>query len=897
MRKFIALIAISIALVTAPITASASSFKSYYSYMSAWQPAQQVSFASRMIEVYQRSNKMYANFIDRFSKYSAHAWYQNMQKRHAFQVNEIARYTGVINAVTQEITLVDTIVTDIPGSVVQRKPKVESSRTTSVVEERTEATVSEYAVTTIVYNTPVRTINYVSTRTVSVYSDGTRGTSSKTKVTSVDNVVESSTKVERELIREYAIVVEDDTSSTFAKMEILTEEQYLARDDVSLYGTQTYRDAVTKMNSRINSEYAKEVLSLNYGKSLEQIGAPAAWARGFTGDGSTIAILDTGIDMDHSEFAGRIKDAKCFTGMCTDERLIASGTNETIQDNNRYSHGTHVAGIAAAAFDGVGTTGVAPDAELLIAKTAYDSGFYDFSQTDEAIAWAVENGADVINISANYNVDRTYKNSLQEIDNGAYFSNDTRGTYSSTGYSQVYESETSYLNIVEAMKGHEAVLVLAAGNQGLAIAGMPGNIAIDNEVGERVMIVGNYETRTRDLARSSNAAGTLCMEQLADGTCANTARVSDRFIMAPGQYIASTDSEGEYRLNSGSSMAAPMVAGAVAVVREMWPHMTGANLSKLLLNTASTDEIANYDVNRHGQGLLDLNEATTPQGAIGLPTTGRITGNRAAISNNNVIALTGGTISALSEVMVVDDYDRDFYIDANSMVQVNDTRTASSVRAAQQGVTPDYYLGFTGGTVVPIGNVALAFNKDTNESTIAYAMNNFTIGLQNETGSYLGNVANSDLMRVNGATTAYAGYSFDNGNLFGNAQLGATSLDIDSNSFLKRADTLMSYSATLGAKNTVGKHTFGATASVPVTIASGKAQFNMPSSVSTTGDIVNSDISSSLATSRQEINYGVFLNTKMSDTVNIQSFVELRTNYAGTTTDTAEAGFNIKVLF
>ena len=159
-----------------------------------------------------------------------------------------------------------------------------------------------------------------------------------------------------------------------------------------------------------------------------------AWSRGYTGKGSTIAILDTGIDLDHSEFEGKIKDAKCFTSSCK------SGY-ETVQDKNRYSHGTHVAGIAAANLDGVGTTGVAPDADLLIAKTAWDFGMFDFSTVDEAIAWSVEHGADVINISANYNFDRTYMNSTTEVSPGVYFANDTRGrngiTYDKYGYAVI----------------------------------------------------------------------------------------------------------------------------------------------------------------------------------------------------------------------------------------------------------------------------------------------------------------------------------------------------------------------------------------------------------------------------------------------------------------------------
>ena len=71
--------------------------------------------------------------------------------------------------------------------------------------------------------------------------------------------------------------------------------------------------------------------------------------------------------------------------------------------------------------------------------------------------------------------------------------------------------------------------------------------------------------------------------------------------------MLATSADGEYRTLGGTSMAAPAVTGAVGIVHQMWPHMTGANLTKLLLNTANKD-IPNYDENVHGQGLLDLNE-------------------------------------------------------------------------------------------------------------------------------------------------------------------------------------------------------------------------------------------------------------------------------------------------
>jgi len=107
----------------------------------------------------------------------------------------------------------------------------------------------------------------------------------------------------------------------------------------------------------------------------------------------------------------------------------------------------------------------------------------------------------------------------------------------------------------------------------------------------------------------------------------------------------------------------------------------------------------------------------------------------------------------------------------------------------------------------------------------------------------------------------------------------------------------MSYSASLGAKQTVGKNTFGATVSVPVTITSGHGHFEVASSVSSAGSIDYTNSSSSLATQRQEIDYGLFMNTTLSDYTSIETFAEVRTNYAGTNDDTVEFGLNYKVNF
>jgi len=114
---------------------------------------------------------------------------------------------------------------------------------------------------------------------------------------------------------------------------------------------------------------------------------------------------------------------------------------------------------------------------------------------------------------------------------------------------------------------------------------------------------------------------------------------------------------------------------------------------------------------------------------------------------------------------------------------------------------------------------------------------------------------------------------------------------------LKSADVMMSNSATLGIKQTVDKATFGFVTSVPVSITSGKAHFDIPSSISSDGSINNSQVSSSMEADKREVDFGMFYSFNATDTSSFTANVELRTNYAGTSEDTASAGFTYRMLF
>ncbi len=245
--------------------------------------------------------------------------------------------------------------------------------------------------------------------------------------------------------------------------------------------------------------------------NLTQIGAPAAWATS-TGAGVIIGIVDTGIDAGHPEFAGKIlAQADCAGAPCRE------GTARDVD-----GHGTAVAGIAAAkAGNGIGIAGVAPDAQLLIAKALDDDGVGTTVDINNAIRWVVDKGAKVVNLS------------LGDTD-------------------QVYVSlvGTSLQSGIEYAWSRGAVPVLAAGNYERGVTGGSFNYgALD------AMVVG-ATTPAGAVAPYSTDLGNAKWGVLAPGGSGR----------GPGKGVASPARGGRYAYPSGTSMAAPHVSGALALL-------------------------------------------------------------------------------------------------------------------------------------------------------------------------------------------------------------------------------------------------------------------------------------------------------------------------------------------
>lgn len=149
-------------------------------------------------------------------------------------------------------------------------------------------------------------------------------------------------------------------------------------------GTRTYGG--TEFAAGIDKIWLDRRVSASMDDSRPQIGAPEAWDLGVDGSGATVAVLDSGYDTSHPDFAGQVRDAVSFV------------PDEEVQD--RGGHGTHVASTVAgsgAASDGR-YAGVAPGADLAIGKVLNDAGWGQNSWIIAGMEWAAEN-ADVVNMS------------------------------------------------------------------------------------------------------------------------------------------------------------------------------------------------------------------------------------------------------------------------------------------------------------------------------------------------------------------------------------------------------------------------------------------------------------------------------------------------------------------
>ncbi|MEU4192646.1 S8 family serine peptidase [Kribbella sp. NPDC026611] len=296
-------------------------------------------------------------------------------------------------------------------------------------------------------------------------------------------------------------------------------------------------------------------------KSVPMIGAPQAWAAGYDGKGVKVAVLDTGIDLNHPDLQGRVTASKNFTG----DPDIADG----------FGHGTHVASIitGSGAASGGKYKGVAPKVDLMVGKVLDHTGLGEESDVIAGMEWAAAQGARVINLSL--------------------------GGEAPSDESQ----DAGALAVDNLTESTGALFVIAAGNNGqygASTVGSPG-------VAQAALTVASVD-KSDQLAYYSSRGPLLYPN-----------RVAKPDISGPGSDIVAARAAGtsmgspvddNYTAASGTSMATPHVAGAAAILAQEHPDWKAAELKAALMSTSKDDK---YSAFEQGAGRVDVARAVTQQ--------------------------------------------------------------------------------------------------------------------------------------------------------------------------------------------------------------------------------------------------------------------------------------------
>jgi subtilisin family serine protease len=304
---------------------------------------------------------------------------------------------------------------------------------------------------------------------------------------------------------------------------------------------------------------------------LDQVEAPAAWSTA-TGDGVTIAIVDSGVDLSHEDLAGKTLAGANFVG-CADSGPCGNGDWQQPGEEGD-PHGTHVAGIAAAVTgNGIGIAGVARDAQILPVRVLSPEGG-TFEEIAAGVRWAADQGADVINLSL--------------------------GSTTSAVFDETFADAVRYA------WSQGAIPVVAAGNDYVLTADLDDAPAVVVSATDREDLAPGYSNGVGEARWAVAAPG-------GDGTdtpASCSQQGEPRGILST--FWSPADGSRAYACLSGTSMAAPHVSGGLALLRAT--GLSPAEAVQRLLDTAVDLGEPGPDP-MFGAGRIDLAAAVALDGA------------------------------------------------------------------------------------------------------------------------------------------------------------------------------------------------------------------------------------------------------------------------------------------
>ena len=281
------------------------------------------------------------------------------------------------------------------------------------------------------------------------------------------------------------------------------------------------------------------------------------WQRGYLGGSVVVAVMDTGVDGQHPELASNWRGGS---------NSWFDPYGEHANPYDRSGHGTQVLGIITGGDAGGTSIGIAPEAQWIAAKIYNDAGVGTESSMHSAFEWLIDPDGDPLTDDAPDVVNNSWSITDEGICNSVF------------------------LPDIEALKAADIAVTYSAGNSGPAASS---DVSPANN--SRVLSVGAIDAGGLVATFSSRGPST-CDDELFPK------------LVAPGDGVVTTDlsfgGNAFYIEVSGTSFAAPHVAGVMALLRDAVPPVSVAEMESALLGTAVDADIAGPD-NQSGYGLVD----------------------------------------------------------------------------------------------------------------------------------------------------------------------------------------------------------------------------------------------------------------------------------------------------
>lgn len=551
------------------------------------------------------------------------------------------------------------------------------------------------------------------------------------------------------------------------------------------------RTAIALALASIGFAQAQTVEQTMNVNAYKLIGLDQAWARGFTGKGQLIGVLDTGIDLKNKDIAGKVK--------------AASGLYSGVYFDDIRGHGTYMASIAAGAKNSVGMAGVAYDAQLMTYKTGVGQYVYE-TGVQQGLRYLADRGAGAINMSFGTSIPSySFKNYYTYLGNGVYKSNFGNDPYRQMNTTLPYMAYATN-------KG--SVLVMAAGNDGNAVPAAPANFVTltggDGKLilGGRALVVGAVNDLGQ-LAPFSNRAGSIC-NQYVGGVCKDTYKISDFFILAPGVNISAASAGSTQGVDkvSGTSPAAAVVSGGVAVLKQAWPTLRPEQIVQLLTTTANKN-LPGYNVTTHGAGLMDLNKATMPQGTLALAGKTGMTQSATTVSTGMVSGALGAlsTSNIMNNAQFVDSYGRNYQMDMTKVMVNNLANFNQHFTYMGLSQTPVQYAGFKAGDVGYEFSQSQQGFATRQKLDTKFGWVGVETGSVTENNGVLGSMG-AGAFNPGNASTNFAGVSAgyalrDNAEVYGGATMGRTRATASADSLITGYSNIQTMSYHAGYKTSI----------------------------------------------------------------------------------------------